>query len=75
MALDLPETTQKIGGPLVRQFSVFLPNKVGAMLEVVKLLNSHHVDVVGLSITEATDAAIARMTLLRSARLPTRMTA
>src|SRR5918998_2548026 len=61
MALDLPETTSKIGGPLVRQFSVFLPNKVGAMLEVVKLLNSHHVDVVALSIVEATDSAIARM--------------
>ncbi|MDQ6860430.1 MAG: acetolactate synthase [Verrucomicrobiota bacterium] len=61
MSLDLPETTQKIDGPLVRQFSVFLPNKVGAMLEVVKLLNSHHVDVVALSIIEATDSAIARM--------------
>jgi hypothetical protein len=61
MALDLPETTSKFGGPLVRQFSVFLPNKVGAMLDVVKLLNSHHVEVVALSITEATDAAIARM--------------
>lgn len=61
MDLDLPETTQKMGGPLVRQFSVFLPNKVGAMLEVVKLLNSHHVDVVALSITETTDSAIARI--------------
>ncbi|MFL6539230.1 MAG: acetolactate synthase [Chthoniobacterales bacterium] len=61
MALDLPETTQKMGGPLVRQFSVFLPNKVGAMLEVVKLLNSHHVEVMALSIVEATDSAIARM--------------
>jgi hypothetical protein len=61
MALDLPETTQKIDGPLVRQFSVFLPNKVGAMLEVVKLLNSHHVEVVALSIAESTDSAIARM--------------
>lgn len=61
MALDLPETTSKIDGPLVRQFSVFLPNKVGAMLDVVKLLNSHHVDVVALSISESTDSAIARI--------------
>ncbi|MEO5720747.1 MAG: acetolactate synthase [Chthoniobacterales bacterium] len=61
MPVDLPETTSKMGGPLVRQFSVFLPNKVGAMLEVVKLLNAHHVDVVALSISESTDSAIARI--------------
>lgn len=61
MPLDLPETTSKIDGPLVRQFSVFLPNKVGAMLEVVKVLNAHHVDVVALSISESTDSAIARV--------------
>lgn len=61
MALDLPETTSKIDGPLVRQFSVFLPNKVGAMLEVVRLLNAHHVDVLALSIAESTDSAIARV--------------
>ena len=61
MPLDLPEITSKIDGPLVRQFSIFLPNKVGAMLEVVKLLNAHHVDVVALSISESTDSAIARI--------------
>ncbi len=61
MAFDLPETTSKIDGPLVRQFSVFLPNKVGAMLEVVRLLNAHHVDVLALSIAESTDSAIARV--------------
>jgi hypothetical protein len=61
MPLDLPQTTSKTGGPLVRQFSVFLPNKVGAMLEVVKVLNAHHVDVVALSISESTDSAIARI--------------
>jgi hypothetical protein len=61
MELDLPETTSKVGGPLVRQFSVFLPNKVGAMLQIVKLLNSHATHVVALSISESTDAAIARI--------------
>lgn len=61
MSLKLPETTQKFDGPLVRQFSVFLPNKVGAMLDVVKLLNLHHIDVLALSIAESTDSAIARI--------------
>src|SRR5437762_5383872 len=61
MAVDLPETTSKMGGPLVKQFSVFLPNKVGAMLEVVKLLNTQNTHVVALSVSESTDSAIARI--------------
>ena len=61
MPVDLPETTQKMGGPLVKQFSVFLPNKVGAMLDVVKLLNAHNTHVVALSVSESTDSAIARI--------------
>jgi hypothetical protein len=61
MAVDLPETTSKLGGALVKQFSVFLPNKVGAMLDVVKMLNAHHTHVVALSVSESTDSAIARV--------------
>ena len=61
MPVDLPETTSKMGGPLVKQFSVFLPNKVGAMLEVVKLLNTQNTHVVALSVSESTDSAIARI--------------
>src|SRR6202022_4372198 len=61
MPLDLPKTTSKRDGPLVKQFSVFLPNKVGAMLDIVKLLNSHHSHVVALSVSESTDSAIARI--------------
>ncbi len=61
MPLDLPETTSRLEGALVKQFSVFLPNKVGAMLDVVKLLNGHHTHVVALSVSESTDSAIARV--------------
>jgi hypothetical protein len=61
MPIDLPETTSKIGGPLVKQFSVFLPNKVGAMLDIVKLLNTQNTHVVALSVSESTDSAIARI--------------
>jgi hypothetical protein len=59
MAFDLPETTSKIGGPVVKQFSIFLPNKVGALLEIVKLLATRNTHVVALSIAEQTDSAIA----------------
>jgi hypothetical protein len=61
MPVDLPQTTQKMGGPLVKQFSVFLPNKVGAMLDVVKLLHANSTHVVALSVSESTDSAIARI--------------
>lgn len=61
MSLDLPQTASKTDGPLVNQFSIFLPNKVGAMLDVVKLLHTHNTHVVALSISESTDSAIARI--------------
>jgi hypothetical protein len=61
MPIDLPETTSKMGGPLVKQFSVFLPNKVGAMLDIVKMLNTNNTHVVALSVSESTDSAIARI--------------
>jgi len=61
MPVDLPETTSKMEGPLVKQFSVFLPNKVGAMLDIVKVLNAHQTHIVALSVSESTDSAIARI--------------
>ena len=61
MPTDIPQTTSKMEEPLVKQFSVFLPNKVGAMLEIVKLLSTHHTHVVALSVSESTDSAIARI--------------
>jgi len=61
MTSNLSETTSKLEGPLVKQFSVFLPNKVGAMLEVVKLLSAQSTHVVALSVSESTDSAIARI--------------
>lgn len=54
-------TTEKTSGPQVRQFSVFLQNKVGALLEVVKLLDGHNVVVLALSIQDSSESAIARM--------------
>ena len=45
----------------MKQFSVFLANKVGAMLDVVKLLNANHTHIVALSVSESTDSAIARI--------------
>ena len=59
--MALSETTSKSRGPLVKQFSIFLPNKVGALLDIVKLLGTRNAHVVALSISESTDSAIARI--------------
>jgi len=56
-----PPTAEALRGPQVRQFSVFLQNKVGALLEVVKLLDEHNVAVLALSIQDSSESAIARM--------------
>lgn len=61
MAVKEPKTAIGSDAPLVKQFSIFLPNKVGAMLDVVKLLEAHNTHVVALSIAESTDSAIARI--------------
>ena len=61
MALDLPKTSSKRDGPLVKQFSVFLANKVGAMHDILKLLNTHDYHVIAMSVSESTDSAIARL--------------
>jgi hypothetical protein len=54
-------TAEKLHSPQVRQFSVFLQNKVGALLEVVRLLDENNIIVLALSITESSETAISRM--------------
>jgi hypothetical protein len=58
--MPLP-TAEKLNTPQVRQFSVFLQNKVGALLEIVKLLNESHVVVLALSIQDSSESAIGRI--------------
>jgi hypothetical protein len=55
------ETTEKLGGPAVRQYSVFLANRVGALMEVVKMLTDARVVVLALSIQDSSETSIARM--------------
>ena len=58
----MTKTAEKTGqGPEVKHFSVFLDNKVGALLEVVKLLNEHNVVVLALSILDSSESSIGRI--------------
>lgn len=54
-------TAEKAEGPSVKQFSVFLENRVGALLEVVKHLNERHVEVLALNVQDSADSAIVRI--------------
>src|SRR5262249_44033100 len=61
MTANLLQTSSKLEGPLVKQFSVFLPNTEVEMLVIVNLLSTHNRHVVALSVSESTDSAIARI--------------
>jgi hypothetical protein len=49
--------------PSVTQYSVFLENKVGQLLEVVRAFSGSKVKIVGLSISDSADCCIIRMIL------------
>ena len=59
--MPAPSTAEKLSSPQVHQFSVFLQNKVGALLEVVKLLTEHNIIVLALSIQDSSESSIGRM--------------
>jgi hypothetical protein len=61
MPTDSPRVREKTSGPTVKQFSIFLLNKVGALLELVKLMNDANVHVLAINSQDSTDSAIVRI--------------
>ena len=59
---DHQEDITTLGTP-VRQIAVFLQNRAGALLSVVRLLGDHHVVVLGISVQDAVDATVLRLIL------------
>src|SRR5438477_4544679 len=49
--------------PSVRQFNVFLENRVGALLEVVRRFETTVIRIVSLTIVDLADCSIARLVL------------
>jgi hypothetical protein len=47
----------------VIQFSVFTPNRLGRLNELVKILGSHNVHVLALTVLDTTDSSIIRVVL------------
>ncbi|HEY4760016.1 MAG TPA: acetolactate synthase [Thermoguttaceae bacterium] len=46
--------------PVIRQFTVFLENRVGKLLEVIRRFEGSRVKIVAISITDSADCAFAR---------------
>lgn len=61
--LEEKELVVAENGSAVRQFSVMLPNRVGALASLVKLLRSSAIEVIGLSVQDSRDATVARLIL------------
>lgn len=48
-------------GSSVRQLSVFLVNRVGALMSLVKLLREYAIEVVGLSVQDSSELTLVRL--------------
>lgn len=55
------ETMRGRDWPGVRQFSIFLQNRVGAMLDLVRRIESSGNRIVALTVLDSTDCAIVRL--------------
>ena len=49
--------------PSIRQFTVFMENRVGQLLEVVRRFEGSHVRIVALTISDATECCVVRFLL------------
>lgn len=57
------ETNKTPRRDMIAQFSVFTPNRLGRLHELVKLLATENVHVLGLMVVDTTDSAIIRVVL------------
>lgn len=48
-------------GPVVHQFSVFLENKCGRLLDLMRIFDKNNIHVLGLSVVDTTDSAVVRI--------------
>ena len=58
------ETAQASGIPLVRQFSVFMENRVGALLRLTKTFERTDLHILALSVVDSVDCAVIRMIVI-----------
>lgn len=59
------ETTEDKASPRIKQLSIFLENRLGALLGVTRVLEQHTINICALSITDAADHAVVRLVVDR----------
>src|SRR5689334_11133291 len=55
------QTARKPPSEPVRQFSVFTPNRLGRLHDLIVLFSTHEVHVLGLTVLDTTDSSILRL--------------
>ncbi len=60
MESDPSPSTKSEASP-VKQITVFLANRIGALLSIVELLRQNHIVVLGLSVKDSIDATVVRL--------------
>ncbi|MCA9117673.1 MAG: acetolactate synthase [Planctomycetaceae bacterium] len=60
-AVTSPETLRGRDWPCLRQFGVFLENRVGLLHELLRSLERHDLRVIALSIADSIDCAVVRV--------------
>jgi hypothetical protein len=61
MAATNMRTARQSQTPLVRQFSVFLENKVGALLDLTRTLGQANIHICGISVVDTADSSVTRV--------------
>ncbi len=61
MTNETTRTTESLESPHVPQFSVFLENKVGALLDLTRLLGQSNIHICGISVVDTADSSVVRM--------------
>lgn len=57
----MSDTASPVGTDPVKQFSVFIPNRVGQLFDLTALLAKHNVHVMAMTTLDTTDCAIDRL--------------
>jgi hypothetical protein len=61
----MPDTARDVVEPRIRQVAFFLPNRLGALRDAVRILGEHDVRIGGISVLESADHAVVRLVVDR----------
>lgn len=57
----MADTTSPLAADPVKQFSVFIPNRVGQLFDLTAMLTKHNVHIMAMTTLDTTDCAIDRL--------------